>query len=95
MVQSLALRSMGLSGAGAVLPDLFLGFLRRRNRMRKGRAVLGRNARLKGDPPVADAYRAASPPVAPVGEVHDTLHGVVVHDPYRYFENVKAPEVQT
>lgn len=34
-------------------------------------------------------------PVAPVGTVQDTLHGVVVKDPYRYFENVKAPEVQT
>ena len=34
-------------------------------------------------------------PVAPVGMVQDTLHGVVVKDPYRYFENVKAPEVQT
>ena len=34
-------------------------------------------------------------PLAPVGTVQDTLHGVVVKDPYRYFENVKAPEVQT
>ena len=34
-------------------------------------------------------------PVAPVGTVQDTLHGVVVKDPYRYFENVKSPEVQT
>lgn len=34
-------------------------------------------------------------PVAPVGTVQDTLHGVVVKDPYRYMENVKAPEVQT
>ena len=34
-------------------------------------------------------------PVAPVGTVQDILHGVVVKDPYRYFENVKAPEVQT
>ncbi|OYT91528.1 MAG: hypothetical protein CFE43_12870 [Burkholderiales bacterium PBB3] len=34
-------------------------------------------------------------PMAPVGMVQDTLHGVVVKDPYRYFENVKAPEVQT
>lgn len=37
----------------------------------------------------------ATQPVAPVGTVQDTLHGVVVKDPYRYFENVKAPEVQT
>ena len=34
-------------------------------------------------------------PVAPVALVQDTLHGVVVKDPYRYMENVKAPEVQT
>ncbi|MBC7618123.1 MAG: S9 family peptidase [Candidatus Saccharibacteria bacterium] len=34
-------------------------------------------------------------PVAAVGTVQDTLHGVVAKDPYRYFENVKAPEVQT
>ena len=38
---------------------------------------------------------SALQPVAPVGTVQDTLHGVVVKDPYRYFENVKAPEVQT
>ena len=38
---------------------------------------------------------AASPPVAPVREVTDTIQGVAVKDPYRYFENVKAPEVQT
>ncbi len=37
----------------------------------------------------------AKQPVAPVGTVQDTLHGVVVKDPYRYMENVKAPEVQT
>ncbi|MDP3673140.1 MAG: prolyl oligopeptidase family serine peptidase [Telluria sp.] len=36
----------------------------------------------------------AAPPVAPVRDVVETLHGVAVHDPYRYFENVKAPEVQ-
>ena len=37
---------------------------------------------------------ALAAPVAPVQEVTDTLHGVAVKDPYRYFENVKAPEVQ-
>ncbi|MCY7389454.1 MAG: prolyl oligopeptidase family serine peptidase [Burkholderiales bacterium] len=43
----------------------------------------------------ATAIFAATLPVAPVKEVTDTLHGVAVKDPYRYFENVKAPEVQT
>lgn len=38
---------------------------------------------------------AASLPVAPVKEVIDTIQGVAVKDPYRYFENAKAPEVQT
>jgi prolyl oligopeptidase len=36
----------------------------------------------------------AAPPVAPVRDVVEKLHGVEVHDPYRYFENIKAPEVQ-
>ncbi len=36
----------------------------------------------------------AAPPVAPVRDVVQTLHGVTVHDPYRYFENLKDPEVQ-
>ena len=40
---------------------------------------------------------AATPvlPVAPIKPVDETLHGVVVKDPYRYFENVKTPEVQS
>ena len=37
---------------------------------------------------------AAPAPVAPMGEVVDTIHGVTVKDPYRYFENTKTPEVQ-
>ena len=37
----------------------------------------------------------AAPPIAAVKEVSDTIHGVVVKDPYRYFENVKSLEVQT
>ncbi len=37
----------------------------------------------------------AAAPVAPVRDVVETLHGVTVHDPYRYFENLKAPEVQS
>ena len=35
----------------------------------------------------------AAPPVAPVRDTPETLHGVTVHDPYRYMENVKDPEV--
>jgi prolyl oligopeptidase len=39
---------------------------------------------------------AAEPvlPIAPVRDVVQVLHGVTVHDPYRYLENVKQPEVQ-
>jgi prolyl oligopeptidase len=37
----------------------------------------------------------AAAPVAPVRDVADQLHGVTVHDPYRYMENLKDPEVQT
>src|SRR5438105_13613628 len=44
---------------------------------------------------LAAAVVAAPLPVAPVKEVTDVLHGVTVKDPYRYFENVAAPEVQT
>ncbi len=33
-------------------------------------------------------------PVAPVRDVLQVLHGVTVHDPYRYMENVKDPQVQ-
>jgi prolyl oligopeptidase len=45
---------------------------------------------------LAAAVLAASsaPPVAPVRDTVETLHGVTVHDPYRYFENLKDPEVQ-
>ncbi|WP_211443129.1 prolyl oligopeptidase family serine peptidase [Collimonas humicola] len=32
---------------------------------------------------------------APVQDVSDVLHGVTVKDPYRYFENVKDPKVQS
>ena len=42
----------------------------------------------------SNAVLAAAPPVASVKDVTDTIHGVAVKDPYRYFENVKAPEVQ-
>ncbi len=43
---------------------------------------------------VAATSAAAQALVAPVREVIDVMHGVSVKDPYRYFENVKAPEVQ-
>jgi prolyl oligopeptidase len=42
----------------------------------------------------ATAAAPAAPPVAPIREVVETLHGVAVKDPYRYFENIKEPEVQ-
>ncbi len=38
---------------------------------------------------------ADGPPVAAVRPVTDTYYGTVVVDPYRYFENLKDPEVQS
>jgi prolyl oligopeptidase len=35
----------------------------------------------------------AGPPVAPVRDTPETLHGVTLHDPYRYMENVNDAEV--
>ncbi|MEI8029962.1 MAG: prolyl oligopeptidase family serine peptidase [Comamonadaceae bacterium] len=45
---------------------------------------------------IASGTFAAEPalPIAPVRDVVQVLHGVTVHDPYRYLENVKDPEVQ-
>ncbi len=43
------------------------------------------------------ARTAAASPVAlpaPVRDVVETLHGVTVHDPYRYLENTSDPQVQ-
>jgi prolyl oligopeptidase len=40
------------------------------------------------------ARAADRPPAAPVRNVTDTYHGTRVDDPYRYFEDFKAPEVQ-
>lgn len=37
---------------------------------------------------------AAAQPLAPLGAVTDVLHGVTVPDPYRSFEDVKAPATQ-
>ena len=47
-------------------------------------------------PSWAEAPKAppVAPPVAPVRDVVDTYHGTKVHDPYRYFEDFKNPEVQ-
>jgi prolyl oligopeptidase len=36
-----------------------------------------------------------APPVAPVRDQVDTWHGVAVHDPYRYMENLADPEVKS
>ncbi|MCK9538867.1 prolyl oligopeptidase family serine peptidase [Dokdonella sp.] len=36
----------------------------------------------------------AGPPVAPVRDVPQMLHGVTVHDPYRDFEDLKSPSTQ-
>ena len=36
----------------------------------------------------------ATGPVAPVRNVTEQIHGVVVSDPYRYMENLKDPQVQ-
>jgi prolyl oligopeptidase len=41
----------------------------------------------------AIAAAPASPPLAPVRNVSDTHFGVTVPDPYRYFENMKDPDV--
>ncbi|MEW6704015.1 MAG: prolyl oligopeptidase family serine peptidase [Pseudomonadota bacterium] len=39
------------------------------------------------------AWAADAPPVAPVRDVPETFFGTKVDDPYRYFEDTKAPEV--
>ncbi len=43
---------------------------------------------------VCSAAAAPTQPVAAIKEVSETLQGVVVKDPYRYLEDVRAPEVK-
>ena len=45
--------------------------------------------------PLASALAQGGPPVAPVRDQVDTWHGVAVHDPYRYMENLADPEVKS
>ena len=50
---------------------------------------------LIADAAAIPAATLAVPPVAPVREVTETLHGVAVRDPYRYFENIKRAGCRT
>ena len=43
---------------------------------------------------VVSPMAAEGPPVAAVRDVVDTIHGVEVHDPYRWFEKRDDPELQ-
>jgi prolyl oligopeptidase len=45
--------------------------------------------------PLAAALAQGAPPAAPVRDQVDTWHGVAVHDPYRYMENLADPEVKS
>ena len=45
--------------------------------------------------PVAVVLAQTAPPVAPVRDQVDLWHGEVVHDPYRYMENLADPQVQS
>jgi len=44
--------------------------------------------------PVTRAQEMQGPPPTPVGSVIDTLHGVVIPDPYRWLEDQEAPETR-
>jgi len=45
--------------------------------------------------PAPSAQPLAPPPPTPVRVVADTLHGVVLEDPYRWLEDQQAPETRT
>ncbi|MFS8069632.1 MAG: S9 family peptidase, partial [Byssovorax sp.] len=45
-------------------------------------------------PSASSAANAKGTPMTRRDDVKDTLHGTVVEDPYRWLEDVKAPEVQ-
>ena len=45
--------------------------------------------------PLACALAQSAPPAAPVRDQVDTWHGVAVHDPYRYMENLADPQVKS
>ena len=44
--------------------------------------------------PLAQAGVATGPPPTRVEVVRDTLHGVVIEDPYRWLEDQEAPETR-
>ena len=54
----------------------------------------GRVAALTLLVPLGLALAQSALPVAPVRDQVDTWHGVQVHDPYRYMENLADPEVR-
>jgi prolyl oligopeptidase len=43
---------------------------------------------------VCSAAALAAPPIAPVRDVAEAIHGVTVHDPYRSFEDLRNPETE-
>ena len=63
-------------------------------RFRSNAPVTALGAWLLSAASVCSAANVPTPPVAPVREVSETMHGVVVKDPYRYLEQVRTPEVQ-
>ena len=63
-------------------------------RFRSNAPVTALGAWLLSAASVCSAANVPTPSVAPVREVSETMHGVVVKDPYRYLEQVRTPEVQ-